>query len=1095
MESSALPEQRIGVQQISGRALDAISPDQTRQDDRKARLVQTCLRLVARWRNVRDDETISAANRAIASVCLWTRKLTMLDTAKVRPPVTSKQRKVLVTGDVVLDRQVYVGPENAATGLRGTRLVDTGGGTWLGHDLLQAIANLMGGTELKNAVHLGIEPENTAKMQSLPEMHCFANYRVQVQNRKELEKKERDRVKVWRAVDALGYGTTSARQPSSSGYSIGVSEWASQAYDLWVIDDANRGFRQESCRECWPTWSDDQQPQWIIHKMCRPYGTGDLWRALVAGDLNAKKPDDRKPSLAKSLIAVVSIQDLRADGAFVSRGLSWERSLSDVVRTITLLDRSQSLMNLRKARFVVVGFGAEGAIVIDTQSEAVRLIFDLEHTEGEWIEKHFGQVFGLQTVLTSGIAAALLAPRETVNGESMPGDELAIETICRGVRAGLAGVRHLVEGGHGLAMDLEPGWPLNGVATAVAGKLKQEGPEGETPFGEFAATLADAWLVEGADTWRMIDQRLAAKSAPAAGATATVASTMPHYGKARLVAQFGLTRDTTQVPSLTIGGILSVDRKEMESLRTIKQLVQNYERGGPQKRPLCLGVFGQPGCGKSFGVKELSKAFLSHDVPILEFNLSQCESSEDIIDALHRVRDEVLQGKTPVMFWDEFDSQGNKWLRFLLAPMQDGKFRSGPLEHTIGKCIFVFAGGTSYDFNSFGPPACFEDIGLTEEHNSVPPNGLKERFDNERQEFIKQKGPDFKSRLNGFLDVAGPNQRQRYVWVSQRWTPDETDIGFPIRRAILLRKQLGIGDNDPLDIDSGLLNALLLIDYRHGARSMEKIVEQMKALSGGKRLQRSHLPPQDVLALHLNVKEFEDLLDAGSQYLKHIQRAAPLLHDNYRTGTHRFQAALRQKADCLRKRANELSATDTPQAERLNEQANGLQFDADNAISADMDIEFESLPWAMQEENIAQARRIPELLSVVQLEIVPDSAVSAAAKPACIEDHIEVLSEFEHILWMEKKLRDGWRIGTVESPEVVEAIEKLQCSRKVPLAGMDLLKERIRIRKKCKLHPCLVSYAQLPEPEKDKDRNLITHLNEILQKLDFRVVRRSRSSI
>ena len=88
----------------------------TRHDDRKARIVQTCLRLVARWRNVRDDETISAANRAIASVCLWTRKLTMLDTAKVRPPVTSKQLKVLVTGDVVLDRQVYVGPENAATG-------------------------------------------------------------------------------------------------------------------------------------------------------------------------------------------------------------------------------------------------------------------------------------------------------------------------------------------------------------------------------------------------------------------------------------------------------------------------------------------------------------------------------------------------------------------------------------------------------------------------------------------------------------------------------------------------------------------------------------------------------------------------------------------------------------------------------------------------------------------------------------------------------------------------------------------------------------------------------------------------------------------
>ena len=33
-----------------------------------------------------------------------------------------------------------------------------------------------------------------------------------------------------------------------------------------------------------------------------------------------------------------------------------------------------------------------------------------------------------------------------------------------------------------------------------------------------------------------------------------------------------------------------------------------------------------------------------------------------------------------------------------LAPMQDGRFQHGQLNHSIGKCVFVFAGGTSLSF-------------------------------------------------------------------------------------------------------------------------------------------------------------------------------------------------------------------------------------------------------------------------------------------------------------------------------------------------------------------------------------------------------------
>jgi hypothetical protein len=65
------------------------------------------------------------------------------------------------------------------------------------------------------------------------------------------------------------------------------------------------------------------------------------------------------------------------------------------------------------------------------------------------------------------------------------------------------------------------------------------------------------------------------------------------------------------------------------------------------------------------------------------------------------VRDRVLAGEMPVVFWDEFDSRAYFWLQYLLAPMQDGRFQHGQLNHSIGKCVFVFAGGTSFNFGAF----------------------------------------------------------------------------------------------------------------------------------------------------------------------------------------------------------------------------------------------------------------------------------------------------------------------------------------------------------------------------------------------------------
>ena len=152
--------------------------------------------------------------------------------------------------------------------------------------------------------------------------------------------------------------------------------------------------------------------------------------------------------------------------------------------------------------------------------------------------------------------------------------------------------------------------------------------------------------------------------------------------------------------------LLTVDRTEIESYRTIAALVQEYISQEKADKPISIAVFGAPGSGKSFGIKEIAKSINKDRIKDITFNLSQMNSPEDLIGALHQVRDESLKGMIPLVFWDEFDTSLDQtslgWLRYFLAPMQDGSFLEGQVTHPIGKAIFVFAGGTCKRMEEFG---------------------------------------------------------------------------------------------------------------------------------------------------------------------------------------------------------------------------------------------------------------------------------------------------------------------------------------------------------------------------------------------------------
>ena len=521
------------------------------------------------------------------------------------------------------------------------------------------------------------------------------------------------------------------------------------------------------------------------------------------------------------------------------------------------------------------------------------------------------------------------------------------------LKAGLSTTRFLREFGHGPVKATEPGFPFpEAAAHLVTPKHKYSASEVRCT----GTCCRPDGTAKAEANWTMLRQSTHSDEFPG-----------PLFGPARRLALLGPAA-LGNVPCARFGKLLTMDRREIEALRSLRQLMLSYQAGGPQKQPLSIAVFGAPGSGKSFGLKQIAEGVFGDKNPVLEFNLSQFRGPEDLIGAYHQVRDKVLAGWTPVVFWDEFDSGDFEWLRYLLAPMQDGTFQEGQLTHAIGKCVFVFAGGTSRDFAHFGP-------------SDEPRAGEDEIAMTARREFIMKKGPDFKSRLSAFFDVLGPNQKQRYDEQAAAksldpWLDDTTDVDYPVRRAILLRSLLGLvrtkeedRENETLNMDRGLLTAFLEIDhYRNGARSLEKLILQTRD-RGGLPLRRAHLPPDNLLALYVDdVPRFHALIRRSHDFVEQAEKLAPILHEDWR--------------------------------QSLLGKERGGQYDKPYA----------ELDQEGKDANIAAAVRIPEILALAGFILEPGEATTEedAAVSKFLEDHLEILAEAEHDGWAEQRQIEGW---------------------------------------------------------------------------------------
>ncbi len=267
-----------------------------------------------------------------------------------------------------------------------------------------------------------------------------------------------------------------------------------------------------------------------------------------------------------------------------------------------------------------------------------------------------------------------------------------------------------------------------------------------------------------------------------------------------------------------IGNLRTTDPAEIGPVLTVQSVIDSYVTKESYQRPLCMGVFGPPGSGKSFAVKEVAKLvgtkFDKDPFDFFEFNLTQFAEPDEINSAIDLVRASVAKGKVPITFWDEFDCRYDGYefgyLRYFLPSMQDGVTYVHGIPYYIGRSIFVFAGGVKTSWQGM------EDLLNTSSAKDL-------------QLAKTLKIPDFMSRLRVVLDIDGINIPDELLRDSASKTDLEELRRILLKRAFIIAHQMDTHWKKAARKTSGLLLRLLIAQYKFGARSIEAVIEASRA--------------------------------------------------------------------------------------------------------------------------------------------------------------------------------------------------------------------------------------------------------------------------
>lgn len=622
---------------------------------------------------------------------------------------------------------------------------------------------------------------------------------------------EKDNNKVYRIKKFLGYSAP----PSGKPMLLPVTNDNEEA-DIVVLDDEDNGFN--SNEEFWPlALKSPGRTPIIIYKVSNSTSSSKLWERI-------------NESYIENTIVVINAEDLRAQGVNISRSLSWERTALDFVWQ---MNNNPQIAFIARSHHLIIQFGLEGAIYYQKNSVPKSQLYFLTYAfEGDFIKETQGKMYGLSSCFTAGLAGSIAL--------GIQNDEELSKSIGEGIRSAIVAAQKYFINGFG-ENALESDFPN---ATIFIER------ENDFIYKEYIqdVTIRNSNNPNCMGCWYIIKDKSSIN-------LAEISYDIVKYGEKNAL-KF--------IPIAQFGKLKTVDRTEIESYRSIKNLISEYVYTKNVQRPLSIAVFGTPGSGKSFGVTEVASSIAPKLIEKLDFNLSQFQSLTDLINALHKVRDVSLKGKMPLVFFDEFDSafEGKLgWLKYFLAPMQDGIFREGDTVHPIGNAIFVFAGGTSSTYKQFGGEDITDEI----------------EYKHFSSQFQSAKGPDFISRLRGYVNILGPNQ-----------TDEQWDQLFIVRRAMLLRSLLERKVPHLIDyigeaqIDNGVIRALLKVPkYKHESRSMETILD-MSTLSNARKWEQYLLPSKEQLKLHVDEDQFSRYLMYDEFFSEKVEKLSMALYYNHK---------------------------------------------------------------------------------------------------------------------------------------------------------------------------------------------------------------------